>query len=1136
MKRFQNILMAVAASALAVVSCAKEEVAPETTVSEDKVYEYLFTLGEGDTKATLEEGNVVTWQTGDYLGVVCKHGTSYSWANNNTRSAITPSSGDTPAILNVTSHYALESGDGVYCFFPFKDGSEFKTENITFSIPTKQSNSINEMPMASTPYTVSGEISADTPTPVGSIDMLMLGSIARFKIYSSVEEYRSETVQSVTLTTDQAIAGSFTKNISTIDPKTASTLTISGYNEKSITETEITGTIGSKSEEAILADVVVAPGTYTGKVVVRTDKASYEYSLGTNGKTFERAHIKPLALDLGKEGARSEQKYFRKVTTDHDNFSGTYLVVYSEGNISKAFKGSSSNGDCIDVTIAADAIAATDALLNDVVKIVKESDKYYLLNAAEKYLYMSGTTSTIGTSEDPQEVTIAFDSQMKISSNTGTLKCKDGEKIKFYTGNYSFVDYYVLDGTEIPNDPNIVSLAVSDVNVPSTTKNVEVEIHCNKDWKAVATSDLLADGEISIEGTSATTSFTVPFKETNTDVKNDKVVTVTVSAGEGKYYVEKTVKVTQNAPQPKLELESKTGSATKDAGSTTFNVIGANFEWSVLGITVDDIASVEGYSAVKTPGEGNLGSVTITYPENSTDKPKKIIVTIGDQEIKTATYTLTQAAGQTASVLYELVTEVNNLAAGDEIMLGCSSKNVAAGALYSNNQYFTKVDATFSGNTISSANAAVLKLGGNSTDGWTLFAGTTQIGWSGTNLSTASTANMTWTISIESSGNAKIKESTSESNYIQYNSSSPRFKPYGGTQNDIEIYKKADSRTSQTISYSKETGSIDLYTKEKDLPTLNKAGVKTTVSFESSNTKVATIDAATGEITAVGVGETTITAKAAGDNTYKPAEASFELEVTNSAPVITILKETVDISSDAGTSLTISDAYSLENVEDSGIDVSWTGNITSATILNGTVTYAINENTSTETPYNSTITLKVKEKDTISGTITVTQAKKGGPVGPAAGAIIWKETWGSKTGAISDYDFSGTTTYSNSTTGLSYSVDNTNDKLESTTAGSITSNNCFFYKSAASSLTMSGIKLEGAKKLTLTFTTNGTNFAVYYKVDSGKETSLCTSCTKGTDNSCTFEVSGDVITLRFNKTGTSANNRLDDIVLKVAEN
>ena len=39
MKRFQNILMAVVASALAVVSCAKEEVAPETTVSEMSVSE-----------------------------------------------------------------------------------------------------------------------------------------------------------------------------------------------------------------------------------------------------------------------------------------------------------------------------------------------------------------------------------------------------------------------------------------------------------------------------------------------------------------------------------------------------------------------------------------------------------------------------------------------------------------------------------------------------------------------------------------------------------------------------------------------------------------------------------------------------------------------------------------------------------------------------------------------------------------------------------------------------------------------------------------------------------------------------------------------------------------------------------------
>lgn len=1125
MKRFQNILMAVAVAALAVVSCAKEEVAPETTVSEDKVYEYLFTLGEGDSKATLND-IVVTWQTGDYLGVVCKYaGGGYSYSNSNTKSAITPASGETPAKFLVKSYKALTVGGKVFCFFPYID-KVFEDPNITMSIPASQNNTINEMPMASIPFEVTMAVEAQKGTDVGDIKMLMLCSIARFKIYSSVEEYRSETVQSVTLTTDQAIAGSFTKDISTIDPKTASTLTISGYNEKSITETGITGTIGESSKTtAVFADVVVAPGTYTGNVVVRTDKASYEYSLGS-GKTFERAHIKPLALDLGKEGARSEQKYFRKVTTDHDNFSGTYLVVYSEGNISKAFKGSSSNGDCIDVTIANDAIAATDALLSEAVSIVKENDKYYLKNAAGKYLYLSGTTSAINTSTDPKEVSITFDSQMKISSSTGTLKCRDGDKIKFYTGNNPFVDYYVLDGTEVPNDPNIVSLAVSDVAVGSTTQNVKVEIHCNKDWRAVAASDYLEAGEISIDGTRETTSFIVPFKDANTDVKNDKVVTVTISAGEGAYRVEKTINVTQSAPAAKLDLESKTGSATKDAGSTTINITEANFEWSVLGITVDGNTPEAGYSATKNTGEGYLGNVTLSYPENTTDKPKQIVVTIGDLEVKTVKYTLTQSAGQTASVLYELVTNVNNLASGDVILLGCSSKTKAAGALGSN-AYFTSVDGTFSNGTLSSDKAIEITLG-KSGDNWTLTTSEGTIGTSAVkSLNKAGTGTTTWTISISSEGTATIKSTTTTYGWIQYNASSPRFLNYASDQTAIQIYKKADSRTSQTISYSKETGSIDLYSEVEDLPTLIKDEVKTTVSFASSNTEVATIDATTGEITAVGVGKTTITAKAAGDNTYKPAEASFELEVTNSAPVITILKEKVDISSDAGTGLTISEAYSLKNVEeDSGIDVSWTGNITSATIKGGTVTYTINENTSTESPANSTITLKVKEKDTISGTITVTQAKKGGSVAPAAGTVLWKESFTGMDGKPTSAG-DNTIIYSGDASAVTYTYSGSSTKIynESTAGGTapellVGSGS----KGAAGtgSFTASNISIAGCSSMTFSLNSNK-SVTVEVTGATLSESGKSFTITKPTGTTISITV----------KNGEKGNVRIDDLTLTV---
>lgn len=56
-----------------------------------------------------------------------------------------------------------------------------------------------------------------------------------------------------------------------------------------------------------------------------------------------------------------------------------------------------------------------------------------------------------------------------------------------------------------------------------------------------------------------------------------------------------------------------------------------------------------------------------------------------------------------------------------------------------------------------------------------------------------------------------------------------------------------------------------------------------TVSYESSKPEVATVDATTGEVTIVGVGTTTISAKSPEDDTYYAGNASYELTVTKKA-------------------------------------------------------------------------------------------------------------------------------------------------------------------------------------------------------------------------------------------------------------
>ena len=163
--------------------------------------------------------------------------------------------------------------------------------------------------------------------------------------------------------------------------------------------------------------------------------------------------------------------------------------------------------------------------------------------------------------------------------------------------------------------------------------------------------------------------------------------------------------------------------------------------------------------------------------------------------------------------------------------------------------------------------------------------------------------------------------------------------------------------------------------------------------------------------------------------------------------------------------------------------------------------------------------------------VVISEKQEGG-VAPA-GTVLWSETWGTYTGTVANYNFTGTTVYGGNTDNLAYSVDNANDKIESTTANPISSNNLFFYKTAASSWTVQGIDLAGAASVTLKYTVNRTNVAVYYSVDGAAEVQLSASSSSGVNTKTISNLSGSTLKLRFNKTGTSQNCRIDDISVTV---
>ena len=135
------------------------------------------------------------------------------------------------------------------------------------------------------------------------------------------------------------------------------------------------------------------------------------------------------------------------------------------------------------------------------------------------------------------------------------------------------------------------------------------------------------------------------------------------------------------------------------------------------------------------------------------------------------------------------------------------------------------------------------------------------------------TANAAYTFEGKSSGEIVVsvsKNSTKKALYIK----------------SIEITYSNLETTTLTLTAPDSPISIGgTYT---STPTL-KAGEQTlsdkTITWSSDNDKVATVDAATGTVTGVAAGNANITAKFAGDDTYKTSKASYEI-IVKGAPAL----------------------------------------------------------------------------------------------------------------------------------------------------------------------------------------------------------------------------------------------------------
>ena len=343
----------------------------------------------------------------------------------------------------------------------------------------------------------------------------------------------------------------------------------------------------------------------------------------------------------------------------------------------------------------------------------------------------------------------------------------------------------------------------------------------------------------------------------------------------------------------------------------------------------------------------------------------------------TGSYELTvENAPVVSTATWSLVTDASKLAEGDVIVIVAAGSNVALSTTQNDNNRGQQEITKNADNTVTiDDKVQQLTLGaGTKTGTFSLSTGSGYLYAASSSknyLRTQKTLddNGSWTITIADNVATIKAQGTNTNNWLKYNSSSSMFSCYASGQKDVQIYKN-DTRASQSISYSAEMGSIDKYTSVKEIPTLDVSGVKTSVSYTSSNEAVATVSE-TGEITPLKAGTTTITAIAVASAEYREAKTSFVLTVTDSSPYLNATASKTSIAA-AGETVKIT--------VDTNVD-SWTASSDNAAFVVGTpsgntVDVVVSKNTDA-TERTATITVTA---GTLSKTIALTQSAAGAAV------------------------------------------------------------------------------------------------------------------------------------------------------------
>ena len=385
MRKMQKTLMLVAAAAMALAGCSKEDVSDNALPGSGTKATRGFTAEIASSRTTLNDAATrMKWTAGDQLGFYTDVETDLNVASSTYAEGAT----------NFTAEIDTKATK-VYAYYPYFSSQKDRTyENVSLYIEDAQTQTEagvlngNMVGMYASATLAEGQNTVLTFTPIASL--------IAFNIYDA--ENNGDAVKSITFTPagGEKLNGQHIYNLETGET------TDTGYKE-SATVTLTTPYAVPAAKPAGKAGYIylaVTPKSYAGGTfTVVTDKNTYTFE---TTKVIDASNVyAPVVIPMNLVAA-----------TPAEDYSGTYVVLAKEGSTYFALAGMNNNN-----TTRLDAVPfeynGTDTPISvtdpEIVWTVTKSGNAYTLSNEGKYLSYSGSGNTAAVNSTPYNLTLLKD-------------------------------------------------------------------------------------------------------------------------------------------------------------------------------------------------------------------------------------------------------------------------------------------------------------------------------------------------------------------------------------------------------------------------------------------------------------------------------------------------------------------------------------------------------------------------------------------------------------------------------------------------------------------------------------------------------------------------------------------------------